>query len=271
MSRAAVSVLVLLLAAPAAAEQSAFTRVSQDVNVGERDFNSAWSMEMSRAISEQQRSSTPSPGGGGGGGGGTGEGKNSYQGVMHRFYAFYGPTDYFDLGAEQSIRQNSLGDFQYGVLMPRMALKLNPLAPGALGGLPVTLSTFVGSQVRINAQRDSSIITGLQLDRTLGRFSFVSSGAFETTLNSANRENGSRYEAGASYRIWSPLSAAVEAWGTLVWPEQGVFRQTHHAGPSFKLQLEKAWFSVNGSLGYKEQPNKIFWDQTYMFQVGMGL
>ena len=264
-------IFVLLIgaaSATAAADQFDYVRLGSHVRLDGGDFNSAYSVEMAQELSVANR-----PGGtpGSGGGGGDGEGQKSYDGATHRLYAYYGLTNYLDFGAEQSLKQSSSNVWTYGVLMPRLTLKLNSLAPDAFSGMPVVFSTFLGSQVRVNARRNSSLIAGIGLDKAMGRLSLMGSVAFEATMDAVGHENGLRYEAGAAWRFWGPFSANVESWGTAVWPVDGVFQQTVHAGPSLKLRLERVWVSANASYGFKEQPNKYFTDMTYLLQLGLGI
>jgi hypothetical protein len=108
-------------------------------------------------------------------------------------------------------------------------------------------------------------------NRSLGNLWLCVRAAFETTLDSEQRENGLRYQLGASYALPWYLAASLEAWGSLVWPDDAVFQQDHHGGPSVLFKLGPFWTGVNVGFGIKERPAKIFVDLAVLARLGVKL
>jgi len=204
-------------------------------------------------------------GDGGGGGGGLG-GQRDYRGVQHHLTAYYAPLSWLSFGVRQTVNQPDYSQFQYGVLYPEARFRL-PL----LRRFGVETSAFTGSRVRIHARRASTMVAGVGAERRFGRAALAADVAFETSLAEDNRENGLRYEAGASFDLVGPLSAALEAWGAAVWPDNAVFQYSIHAGPTLKVRLKRFWAAFNFGAGVKDRPNKTFYDYSCLGQVGFAL
>jgi hypothetical protein len=205
-------------------------------------------------------------GDGGGGGGGDLGGQKDYQGVTHRIVGYYGILHWLSVGVDQTIQQRTASEFDYGVLAAEARFRL-PL----LERLGVAPSAFVGPRLRVNARRGSSMVAGLGVERNRGRLKLAVDAGFETAVTPTNRESSMRYEAGASVQLTRLLSAALEAWGVLEWPDSGPFQYAHHGGPTLKLRHDWFWAAVNAGFGLKDRPNKTFYDTTCMVQLGVAL
>ena len=261
--RAGVAFLVFLAAgAPAGAEQFDLTRAVQSTSLDQGDFTTTYGVEIQRGITTVSKGTG---GGGTGDGGGLG-GRRDYQGVMHRLAAYYAPLSWFALGVDQSVRQLDYGEFEYGVLYPEARFRL-PL----LRSVGVETSAFTGTRIRINARRAHTMVVGVGAERRFGRLALLVDVAGETSLATEDRENGLRYEAGASMFLWGPLSAALEFWGTAVWPDNAVFQHSQHAGPTLKVRLRRFWAATNVGVGIKDRPNNTFYEYAVMVVLGFAL
>ncbi len=247
---------VLAAGRPAAAEEYDFLRLVQASKMGLGSVASSYSLEVKRGIAEYQKSE-----GGGGGGGGLG-GKKDYSGVNHRIFLYVGVSRWLVLGLEQTIKQQDWQDLAMGVIAPEVVLSLASL------DLPVDLSFFAGPRIRAAARRGSTMTMGFGLEKEAKWFDLAARVAFETGVE-AMRENGLRYKIGAAFTVVRPLTLSLEAWGALVWPEDSVFQQDHHAGPSVMVRMKNVWLAVNAGVGMKERPSKIFVDYGVMFQLGV--
>lgn len=257
--------LLVLIPALVAAEPFVFTRIGQSAGLEAGDLGATYSIETKSDIHVYVKQEG---GGGGGGGGGLG-GQRDYQGVTHRLQAAVGLSDLVTAGLSQTFRQTEVEDFSLGVLVPEVRLNLNAISGSPLYGLPVDVSAYFASRLRINARRQTSMVMGIGLAGDLGPLLGYLDLGFETTVESGEQENGLRYQAGLSYRPIDSLRVAFEAWGAMVWPNYTVYQQDHHAGPSAKLQLGPVWLGISGGVGMKERPNKIFVDLSGMFHTGL--
>ncbi|HEY3351981.1 MAG TPA: hypothetical protein VGQ83_01910 [Polyangia bacterium] len=261
--RAARAILALglcLCAGRAAGEQFDFTRLVQSSSLDRGDLTTAYTLEVSRSLSVI----TKGPGGGGGGGGLGGQ--RDYDGVSHRLAAYYGILRWLSVGVDQTLQQRSASEFQYGVLAAETRFRLP-----ALERLGIQPSLFVGPRIRVNARRGHTLVAGTGLERNTGRLKLVVDLGAEAAVTEDNRANSLRYEAGAHYQLTGVLSAALEAWGVLEWPEAGPFQYAHHGGPTLKLRLQRFWAAANVGFGVKDRPNKDFYDATCMVQLGFAL
>lgn len=253
-------------AAAGANEPFDFTRVTQPALLGTGEVTGAVGTELQRPISEYERTS-----GGGGGGGGTGlGGRSAYEGVQHRAYAYGGLAPWLVLGAEQNLRQTDVDAFEIGMLAPEIRFVWNGIP--ALRDMPVTLSTFGGARLRLGAghRRGSSAVAGMGLDHDFGRWVLATSLAFEKSVDGELDDRGLRYGQAIGLRFAKVWTAAMEAWGNLVWTSGAPFQHDHHLGPSLRWAFaEQAWLSSNLAGAIRERPNRGFTDWTWMLQIGV--
>lgn len=253
--------LALLLLAPdaSASEDQGFLRLVQTSKLSFGKVASSYSVEMKKGIKEYEKSD-----GGGGGGGGLG-GKKDYEGVNHRLHLHVGFSDWASVGLEQTLKHPEIGDIQVGVIYPELVLNLSKAE-----SIPFRLTFFTGPRIRISARRGTSMVMGFGIDKMAGRFDLGLKLGYERSAEPDEPvENGMRYNLGVAAELASWASVAVEAWGALVWPEESVFQQDHHGGPSVMFRYKRAWLAINGNIGMKERPNKFFLDYGVMFQLGI--
>ncbi len=253
---------ILLGTAPSArAEPDAFIRMDQTTWLGKYQLGITYGLEAKTALRDIEK---PDSDGGDGGGGGLG-GRRSYQGVTHRLWTGFGITDWLSASMDHTMGQTVVNDVQYKTLVLQLRGHWQRIFPN----LPVELDTFAESRIRVNARRQPSAVIGVGIGRTWGRLHLFGDVGFETTLNEIHRENGMRYRLAFAVRAFRWLRLALEAWGSLVWPEYSVFQQDHHGGPSILFRYKRAWLGVNVAVGMKERPHRYFVDLVTMGKLGL--
>lgn len=243
------AVACLLLPASAGAEPMLFLRVDQAGGLERGQFGAAYSVEAARAILALE---------------GTTERGDAYLGATHRLAAAYGITDWLSVGVEQSLKQPSADEVRIGMLSPEARLRLDRLGLAVPG-----LGTYVQGRIRVAAQRPSSLVGGLLLERASGNFRLAARAGFEGTVGGEAQEVGFRAELGAAWLLDPAWRLSAEAWGNTRWVAD-ISASDYHAGPGLQWRWRALRVGAQLGVGLKSRTRQLVLDSVVALKVAVG-
>ncbi len=247
--RVSIAIACLLLPVAAAAEPLVFLRVDQAGGLDRGGVGASYTLEAARAVLAVQ---------------GSADRGDAYTGATHRITAAYGVLDWLTVGVEQSLRQVAGDQLRIGVLAPEVRARLDAF------GLPVEgLGAYVQGRVRVTAQRPSSLVGGLVLDRGLGAFVLAARLGFEATVVGTAPELGFRSELGISRALGESWKVSAEEWGSSRWVG-GVPENDYHVGPSLQVRWKALKVGLQLGVGEKAAAGLLVVDGVAMVRAALG-
>lgn len=244
-----VAMACLLLPASAAAEPMLFLRVDPAGGLDHGQFGAAYSVEAARALLAIEGST---------------ERGDAYAGATHRLAVAYGIVDWLSVGVEQSLKQPSGDELRIGMFSPEVRARLDRLGLGAPG-----LGTYVQARLRVTAQRPSSLVGGLLLERGSGAFRLSARAGFEGTVGGEEQEVGFRAELGAAWLLGPSWRLSAEAWGNTRWVAD-ISASDYHAGPGLQWRYGALRVGTQLGLGLKSRTRQLVLDGVVALRVAVG-
>lgn len=239
----------LLLPASAVAEPVLFLRVDQAGGLDRGQVGASYTLEAARAVLAVE---------------GSADRGDAYRGATHRLSAAYGIVDGLSAGIEQSLKQPGGEPVRLGVTVPELRARLDRL------GLPVEgLGTYVQGRIRVDAQRPSSLVGGLILERETPTLRLSARAGFEGTVGGAEQEVGVRAELGAAWKLGPAWRLSAEAWSSTRWVA-GTYASDNHAGPALQVRWRALRVGLQLGMGTRSRPRLLILDGVAAARVAVG-